>query len=93
MHKLLILAICLIGLSFTPNSAQAHCEVPCGIYNDSVRVKLIYEHISTIEKAMQNINSISNSKKSQYNQLVRWVNNKESHATKIQNIVSQYFLH
>ena len=26
-------------------------------------------------------------------QLVRWVNNKEEHAKKIQDIVSQYFLH
>ena len=28
-----------------------------------------------------------------YNQIVRWVVNKEEHAKKIQEIVSQYFLH
>jgi nickel superoxide dismutase len=28
-----------------------------------------------------------------YNQLVRWVTNKDDHANKIQKIVSQYFLH
>ena len=27
-----------------------------------------------------------------YNQLVRWISNKEEHATKIQQIISQYFL-
>jgi nickel superoxide dismutase len=27
-----------------------------------------------------------------YNQLVRWISNKEEHATKIQQIISQYFM-
>ena len=30
----------------------AHCEIPCGIYDDQTRVQLIHEHIGTIEKAM-----------------------------------------
>ena len=70
-----------------------HCEVPCGIYGDSLRVSLIKEHIKTIEKAMDQINSISSEESPNYNQLVRWVMNKESHATEIQHIVAQYFLH
>ena len=72
-----------------------HCEVPCGIYGDSLRVALIEEHISTIEKAMGQINDLSKAKgkKVNLNQVVRWVNNKEKHAEEIQHIVSQYFLH
>ena len=70
-----------------------HCEVPCGIYGDSLRIKLIKEHISTIEKAMMQINELSTAATPNYNQLIRWVNNKEIHAEKIQEIVSQYFLH
>lgn len=70
-----------------------HCEVPCGIYGDSLRVALINEHITTVEKAMKQINEISESEKPNYNQLVRWVMNKEKHAEEIQQIVSQYFLH
>lgn len=70
-----------------------HCEVPCGIYGDSLRVALISEHISTVEKAMKRINEISEAEKPNYNQLVRWVMNKEKHAEEIQQIVSQYFLH
>jgi nickel superoxide dismutase len=93
MQKTLLAIICLISFSFISNNAQAHCEVPCGIYGDSVRVKLIYEHIATIEKAMNNIDKESKNAKPNYNQLVRWVNNKEIHAEKIQQIVSQYFLH
>jgi len=70
-----------------------HCEVPCGIYGDSLRVSLIKEHAKTIEKAMNKINEISKSASPDYNQLIRWVNNKEKHAEEIQHIVAQYFMH
>ena len=70
-----------------------HCEVPCGIYGDSLRVSLIKEHVKTVEKAMDQINSLSAEASPNYNQLIRWVLNKESHATEIQHIVAQYFLH
>lgn len=83
--------ITMLGMSF--NKAQAHCEIPCGIYADSVRISLIQEHITTIEKSMNQIEELSKSETINYNQLVRWVNNKEEHAKKIQEIVSQYFLH
>ncbi len=80
-------------LSFSSLQSSAHCEIPCGIYGDSVRIVLIYEHISTIEKSMNMINELSKQDSPDYNQLVRWVMNKEEHAKKIQDIVSQYFLH
>lgn len=70
-----------------------HCEVPCGIYNDKVRITLIKEHITTIEKSMTLISELSKEEKTNYNQLVRWITTKEKHANKIQEIVSQYFLH
>lgn len=74
-------------------SAQAHCEIPCGIYGDSLRIEQIEEHIRTLEKSMNQINELSQETDKNYNQLVRWINNKEDHANKIQDIVSQYFLH
>lgn len=77
----------------TTTFVEPHCEVPCGIYDDSLRVKLMYEHISTIEKAMTQIEELSKEGTTNYNQLVRWVMNKEQHAEEIQEIVSQYFLH
>ncbi len=85
------LLLLLVGLNY--QKSFAHCEIPCGIYADSVRITLIKEHISTIEKSMNQIEEISKSSSPNYNQLVRWVNNKEDHAKKIQEIVSQYFLH
>ena len=72
--------------------AYAHCEIPCGIYDDSLRVALIEEHIGTVEKSMKTIIDLSKEKNINYNQLVRWIDNKEAHAEKIQMIVSQYFM-
>ncbi|WP_346861469.1 superoxide dismutase [Ni] [uncultured Draconibacterium sp.] len=90
----LLSAAFVIGiLTLSGFQAKAHCEIPCGIYGDSVRIALLYEHIETIEKSMNQINELSKAESPDYNQLVRWVMNKEEHAKKIQEIVSQYFLH
>ena len=75
------------------STIYGHCEIPCGIYDDSLRVAMIKEHINTVEKSMKQINLLSQESTVNYNQLVRWVTNKEEHATEIQEIVSQYFLH
>jgi len=93
ISKLLTTALFISVLSFSAFESKAHCEIPCGIYGDSVRVALIYEHIETVEKSMNMINELSEQENPDYNQLVRWVVNKEEHAKKIQDIVSQYFLH
>ena len=68
----------------------SHCEIPCGIYGDDTRFTLLAEHIKTIEKSMDKIQS--EGKNNNYNQIVRWVNNKEEHANEIQHIVTQYFM-
>ncbi len=77
---------------FFATKSYAHCEVPCGIYNDQLRVQLLLEHFTTIEKAMKQINTLSKAESVNYNQLVRWINTKEEHANKIQHIVFQYFM-
>jgi nickel superoxide dismutase len=70
----------------------AHCEIPCGIYDDEMRFVMVKEHITTIERSMQMIIELSEEGEKNYNQIVRWVTNKENHADNIQEIVSQYFL-
>lgn len=72
--------------------ALAHCEIPCGIYDDAMRIKMIGEHISTIEKSMGQIIDIEKSEHHNSNQLIRWVMNKEDHANKLQEVVTQYFM-
>jgi len=92
MNKLFVTLVLTASLSFIATTASAHCEVPCGIYNDELRIELIKEHIQTIEKAMNQITEIQNNETVNYNQLVRWINTKEEHANLIQEIAEQYFL-
>ncbi len=79
------------GLGITLQ-ASAHCQIPCGIYDDELRVQLIEEHITTVEKSMQKIVALGAATPVDYNQLVRWVDNKEQHAQEIQDIVTAYFM-
>ena len=72
--------------------AGAHCQIPCGIYDDELRVQLIEEHITTVEKSMNQIIALGAGEAVDYNQLVRWVDNKETHAQEIQDIVTAYFM-
>ena len=72
--------------------ADAHCQIPCGIYDDELRVQLIEEHVTTIEKSMNQIVALGKETPVNYNQLVRWITNKEEHAQEIQDIVADYFL-
>jgi len=72
--------------------AYSHCQIPCGIYDDDARVATIREHITTIEKSMREIDKLAAAKVPNYNQLVRWVSNKDHHADLISEIVTQYFM-
>ncbi len=73
-------------------TAWSHCEIPCGIYDDELRYDLLEEHITTIEKSMTMTVQLSAEGDTNYNQLVRWIVNKENHADKFMEIVTQYFL-
>ena len=80
-------------LSFTASSnLSAHCQVPCGIYTDDTVLKDLHTHQATIAKAITQINELSKDANTNANQLTRWVVNKESHATNIQNTMLDYFL-
>ena len=85
----LLTALLLLGFSA---AAQAHCEIPCGIYGDEMRIKMMNEHLMTIGKSMRMIKELQAEDPVDYNQLVRWVMNKDDHANKFQEIVSQYFM-
>lgn len=72
---------------------DAHCEVPCGIYDDQQRFEGMLEDHTTIAKAMDQIRALAGKTDAQSaNQLARWVANKETHATNIQHVISQYFM-
>ena len=72
--------------------AYSHCQIPCGIYDDQARFDMIAEHITTIEKSMNEIRKLSEQDKPNMNQIVRWVQNKEEHADELGHIVTYYFM-
>ncbi len=92
MKKTLTLFALAFMMLTTFKTAYSHCEVPCGIYHDELRVQMLKEHFQTIEKAMNSIAELQAAEEVNYNQLVRWINTKEHHANLIQEIAEQYFL-
>ena len=93
MKKGYQVSVFLLALFALSTFAYGHCEIPCGIYDDEMRVKMISEHIKTIEKSMNQITSLEEGGASHHsNQLVRWIMNKEDHANQLQEIVAQYFM-
>ena len=95
MNKIALSAVAaVILISGVQQFATAHCEVPCGIYGDQLRFEAMLEDQSTVNKAMAQITSLAaNSDAQSANQLARWVATKESHATRIQETIAQYFMH
>jgi len=73
--------------------AYAHCQIPCGIYNDNARVWAMLEDVVTVEKSVKLLGELSGKTDAQsQNQIVRWVTNKELHAQNIISTISNYFL-
>ena len=99
MIKILLAVMLLMVFASTganllsPQLASAHCQIPCGIYDDHARVHSMLEDVDTIEKSVKMIGELAGKTDAQsQNQLVRWVMNKETHAQKIISTISDYFL-
>ena len=90
----LLIGVVLTGfILVSPQLLFAHCQIPCGIYNDYARVQSMFEDAATIEKSIKLIVELSGKSDAQsQNQLVRWVMNKEKHAQDIISTISDYFL-
>lgn len=94
MKQLLSAVVFALVINILSSSqVLAHCQVPCGIYDDHARVMRMLEDVATIEKAANQINELANKTDAQSkNQLVRWVMNKETHAQNVISSISDYFL-
>jgi nickel superoxide dismutase len=91
--RVLIGIVALIAVSAgIGRKVFSHCQIPCGIYDDKVRIALLEEHINTIEKSMKQILALSKEDAVNYNQIVRWIYNKEHHAEEFSRIVTYYFM-
>lgn len=91
-RKYILITLVFLFCFALSDSLLSHCQVPCGIYDDKMRIKMISEHITTIEKAMKQVAALSKESKPDYNQIVRWVTNKEKHAEEMSHIVTYYFM-
>jgi nickel superoxide dismutase len=91
MVKLGLAGLALFTLAGV-STLLAHCQIPCGIYDDEVRLKLLEEHTATIEKSMNQITTLGAAAKPDRNQLIRWVMNKDQHADELSHIVTYYFM-
>lgn len=92
MRTLLALAV-LAFAAMTPRAAFAHCQVPCGIYDDPARIAALKEDAATISKAVTGITELAGKADAQsWNQAIRWTTTKEDHASHIIDVVAEYFL-
>lgn len=93
-YRFLTLALLLaLTAMVLPKQLYAHCQVPCGIYDDHARVVAMLEDVSTARKAVKMLNELNAKTDAQSRQqFARWVLNKESHAQKVISTISDYFL-
>ena len=90
---LFIVFFTIVPSIFISHFAHAHCQIPCGIYDDHARVQAMIEDAATVEKSIKLVGELSGKSDAQSkNQLVRWVMNKEKHAQNVISTISDYFL-
>ena len=88
-----LFATALLAAVLVPSLASAHCQVPCGIYDDAARITLLFEDTTTIGKAVIEIKKLGAAHDADgQNQLTRWIVNKEKHASNVITVMAEYFL-
>ena len=90
----LLIVFAVTGLTFLlPLPTHAHCQIPCGIYDDHARVQSMLEDAATVEKSDKEIAALAGKSDVQsQNQRVRWITNKEKYSQKIIDTICDYFL-
>lgn len=91
MKNVFLITLASLSLLSTTH-LEAHCQIPCGIYNDDNVIESMQTDLLTIEKATKTILELQKDPSKNAHQLTRWVNNKESHAQALQDKVLNYFL-
>ncbi len=90
--KFVLAGFIFLCLTLILTRVYAHCQIPCGIYDDKARFAMISENAKTIEKSINQIIELSGQKDKDYNQIVRWVQNKEKHADDNSRVITYYFM-
>ena len=93
MRRFLSGVVLVALVAAVPHGLYSHCQVPCGIYDDYMRVVKMKEDASTIDKAITQIASLAGKTDvTSINQSVRWVMTKEQHAEAIIGSIANYYL-
>ena len=88
-----VVAAAALAILVAPERAHAHCQVPCGIYDEDLRVRAMAEDVTTITKAMRAITALAGKADGpSLNQAARWVATKEQHADRIMRTIADYFM-
>ena len=91
--KFYLAALAFISTLTIPLTTVAHCQIPCGIYDDHARLQSMLEDAATIKKATTLLAELTDKTEPQSaNQTTRWIFNKETHAQNIIATISDYFL-
>lgn len=82
-----LLFLALLAVFAAPQSASAHCQIPCGIYDDERAFAEMKQDAVTIERSMRGL-----AESKTMHDAARWTMNKERHAQNIQDTAQAYFL-
>lgn len=90
----LILSLALAAFaSLTLQKADAHCQVPCGIFSDQAEFEKMLEAQTTIAKAnVEMAKLIEENTPLAVNQATRWIMTKEDHCKKVIESIAEYFM-
>ena len=92
MKTLITISLIAAAILTSTPKVGAHCQVPCGIYDDNNVIRAMHTDWITIEKATKEIPKLMEDPTNNANQIARWITNKEQHCQNIQDTVARYFL-
>ena len=91
MMKRIWLSAGLMLCCFQGN-AEAHCQMPCGIYHDDMVFDQIDQYIETVVKGITVLEDNKFSSIQDRNEFMRWVMQKENMSNETANLITTYFL-
>jgi nickel superoxide dismutase len=90
LHFLTVL-IAITFSSFNGN-LNAHCQMPCGIYNDQMIYDQVDQYFETMAKAVHYLKNHNSNNLQDKNQFVRWILTKEKESDEVARTLTTFFL-
>ncbi len=81
-----------IFVNFSRLELSAHCQMPCGIYHDEMVYDQIDQYTETMYKGITVMNQNKLESVHDFNDLTRWIMEKEKESNDIAQLINVYFL-